>query len=160
MNLFNQAEKPEKNFSLNEKLDWLRLIRTENVGPITFYKLIERYGSAAEALNALPELSKKGGRKKPLIAPDKNTIEKEYESLQKLGGDIFCANEKAYPLALAATDDAPPVLSCLGDINLVRAPCLAMVGARNASLNGKKFATKLARELISMSFSGLLFPIL
>ncbi|HPD82895.1 MAG: DNA-processing protein DprA [Alphaproteobacteria bacterium] len=147
MNLFETNQNPQTDFSLNEKLDWLRLIRTENVGPITFYKLIERYSSASEALNALPELSKKGGRKKPLVAPNKNTIEKEYEDLQKLGGDIVCVNEKTYPLALAATDDAPPVLSYLGDINLVRAPCLAMVGARNASLNGKKFATKLAKEL-------------
>lgn len=133
--------------SLSDKLDWLRLIRTDNVGPITFYKLVEYYGSATEALNALPELAKKGGRKKPLEAPPLSTIEKEYEALQKIGGDIICASEKAYPLALAATDDAPPVLSYIGDINLVRSPCLAMVGARNASLNGRKFATKLAKEL-------------
>ena len=130
-----------------EKLNWLRLIRTENVGPITFYKLLERYGSATKALEALPELSKQGGRKKPLSAPALSDIEKEYTALRKRGGDIICANEKAYPLALAATDDAPPVLSYIGDIDLVRSPCLAMVGARNASLNGRKFATKLARDL-------------
>lgn len=133
--------------SLSEKLNWLRLSRTENVGPITFYRLVDYYGSASEALAALPELSKKGGRKKPLEAPPLSTIEKEYDNLQKLGGDIICAAENAYPLALGATDDAPPVLSYLGDINLVRSPCLAMVGARNASLNGRKFATKIAKEL-------------
>jgi DNA processing protein len=90
---------------------------------------------------------KKGGRKKPLEAPAMSTIEKELHNLHKLGGDIVCAHEKSYPLALAATDDAPPVLSYIGDINLVRPPCLAMVGARNASLNGKKFAAKIAKEL-------------
>ena len=134
-------------FSSNEKLDWLRLFRTENIGPVTFYKLLEFYGSAKDALEALPKLSKKGGRKKPLIAPALKIIEGEYNALRKLGGDIVCAGEDAYPLSLAATDDAPPVLSYIGDLSLTRQPCLAMVGARNASLNGRKFATTLAKEL-------------
>lgn len=144
MNLFS-SQKPEP--TDQEKLDWLRLIRTQNIGPITFYKLIENFGSASEALHALPTLSKKGGRKKPLTAPSQSDIEKEFDKLQKLGGNIICSFEDAYPLALGATDDAPPVLSYLGDINTVRPPCLAMVGARNASLNGRNFAKKLAREL-------------
>ncbi len=147
MNLFEAQNNSSALLSFDEKLDWLQLIRTENVGPITFYKLIERYGSARDALKALPELSKKGGRKKPLVTPDRKYVEQEVEKLHKLDGDIVCAHEAAYPLALAATDDAPPVLSYIGDINLVRAPCIAMVGARNASLNGKKFATKIAKEL-------------
>ncbi len=129
------------------KLCWLQLIRTQNVGPITFYNLLEYYGSAEEALIALPELAKKGGRKKPLVAPDISTIEKEYEKLQKLGGDIICAHDPLYPITLAATDDAPPVLSYIGDINLARSPCLAIVGARNASINGRKFAQKIANGL-------------
>ncbi len=146
MSLFAQ-EPQNTNLSIQEKLNWLRLIRTQNVGPITFYNLLEYYGSASEALSALPDLAKKGGRKKPLIAPEPAKIEKEYEALKKLGGDIICACEQGYPLALAATDDAPPVLSYIGDLNLVRAPCLAIVGARNASLNGRKFAQKIATEL-------------
>ena len=133
--------------SENEKLCWLRLSRTENVGPITFYRLIERFGSASEALEALPELSKRGGRSKPLSPPPMNAIEKEYKALQKLGGDIVTAACPSYPLALGATDDAPPVLSYFGDITLANKNCIAIVGARNASLNGKKFATKLAGEL-------------
>lgn len=141
------ASEKRSAFSLSDKLDWLRLIRTDNIGPITFYKLLEQYGSASEALNALPELSKKGGRKKPLEAPDLSNVEKEYEALQKIGGDIVCASEKLYPLALAATDDAPPILSYIGNIDLARGHCLAMVGARNASLNGRNFAAKLAKEL-------------
>jgi len=145
LNLFDSKKQAAPND--HEKISWLRLIRTENVGPITFYKLVEHYGSAEEALNALPELSKKGGRKKALKAPDVSSVEKELEKLIKFGGNIVCANEKQYPLALAATDDSPPVLSYLGNIDLVRPPCLAIVGARNASLNGRKFTKKLAHDL-------------
>ncbi|MAZ76204.1 MAG: DNA-protecting protein DprA [Micavibrio sp.] len=148
MNLFSHASfSSNEPLPLAEKLNWLRLIRTDNVGPITFYKLIEKYGSATEALNALPELSRKGGRKKELKAPELSQIECEYEALQKLNGDIVCAADPLYPLALGATEDAPPVLSYIGDIKLARAPCLAMVGARNASLNARKFAQKIAGEL-------------
>ncbi|MGB4107281.1 MAG: DNA-processing protein DprA [Alphaproteobacteria bacterium] len=132
---------------ISDKLDWMRLARTENVGPITFYRLVEAYGSPGRALERLPELSRRGGRAKPLKAPDVSAIEKEYEALQKLGGDIVTAGEEAYPLALAAIDDAPPVISVLGDITLAANCCVAVVGARNASLNGRKFAEKLAREL-------------
>ncbi len=133
--------------STAEKLEWMRLARTENVGPITFYRLVEAYGSPGRALERLPELSRRGGRSKPLKAPDVSAIEKEYEALRKLGGDIVMAGEEAYPLALAAIDDAPPVISVLGNIALAANCCVAVVGARNASLNGRKFAEKLAREL-------------
>jgi DNA processing protein len=130
-----------------EKLAWLRLARAENVGPVTFYRLMEFYGTAQAALNALPELSRRGGKKKPLTAPRAEDIEKEYEALQKLGGDIITAAEDIYPLALAATDDAPPVMSVLGKPELMNKACIAMVGARNASLNGRKFSERLARDL-------------
>ncbi len=143
----NLFEKPKRDANEQEKLEWLRLSRTENVGPITFYKLIDRYQTAAKALEALPELAKKGGRKHPLIAPPMDAIEKEYNRLRKIGGDLVCAHEKNYPLALAATDDAPPVLSYLGHIDMVKPPCLGIVGARNASLNGRKFTYKLAKDL-------------
>ncbi|MEZ5814873.1 MAG: DNA-processing protein DprA [Alphaproteobacteria bacterium] len=133
--------------SESEKLDWLLLSRTENVGPITFYRLVERYGSASEALEALPELSKRGGRAKPLKAPDSSLAQKEYEALRKMGGEIVTAACEIYPLALGATDDAPPVLSYFGDIKLANRNCIALVGARNASLNGRKFAERLAGEL-------------
>ncbi len=131
----------------SEKLDWLRLFRTENVGPITFYRLIENFGSASAALDALPEMAKRGGRKKPLVAPSMSDIEREYAALRKLGGEMVTAGEESYPLALGAVDDAPPVISVIGNIDLMNQPCVGIVGARNASLNGKKFAQKLARDL-------------
>lgn len=130
-----------------EKLDWLRLSRAENVGPITFYRLIEYYNGVENALKALPDLAKRGGRKKPLIAPPLSDIEREYNALRKLGGDIICAGDINYPVALSAIDDAPPVLSYIGNPALMHKSCMAMVGARNASLNGKKFAARLAEEL-------------
>lgn len=130
-----------------ERLNWLRLIRTENVGPITFYRLLERFGSAGKALDALPDFSKRGGRSQPLTAPPMGAIEKELAALRKCGGDIICACEERYPLPLAATEDAPPVISVIGDQDLLSRQGIGMVGARNASLNGRKFAEKLAREL-------------
>ena len=130
-----------------EKLNWLRLFRTENVGPITFYKLVARYGSAGEALNALPKLAARGGRKKPLKAPALSEIEREYEALHRFGGNILTASCDAYPELLRLCDDAPPVLSYLGNPALLAKPSIAMVGARNASLNGRKIAEKLARDL-------------
>ncbi len=146
MSLFQNNEAP-KDLTEAERLCWLRLIRTDNIGPITFYQLIERYGSASAALDALPELSKRGGRKKPLTAPPIGTVEKEYTALQKRGGQIITAQDRAYPLALTATDDAPPVLSVIGNAELLNQSCVAIVGARNASLNGKKFAVKIAKDL-------------
>jgi DNA processing protein len=133
--------------SEQEKCNWLRLSRTDNIGPITFYRLIERYGSAGKALDALPDLSKRGGAKKPLTAPPMSLIEDELEGLEKLGGRVITAACENYPVALGAIDDAPPVLSVIGKAELLNASCIAMVGARNASLNGKKFAARLAREL-------------
>ncbi len=146
MSLFQNNEAP-KDLTEAERLCWLRLIRTDNIGPITFYQLIERFGSASAALDALPELSKRGGRKKPLTAPPIGTVEKEYAALQKLGGQIITAQDHTYPLALTATDDAPPVLSVIGNAALLNQSCVAIVGARNASLNGKKFAVKIAKDL-------------
>lgn len=136
-----------KDLSEQERLEWLRLFRTENIGPITFYQLVDRFGSAGEALRALPELSKRGGRKKPLTAPDEGLVYQEYKALKKIGGEIITAQDAAYPLALSATDDAPPILSVLGNAALLNKSCVAIVGARNASLNGKKFAAKIAKDL-------------
>lgn len=142
-----QAHNKEDDLSEEERLNWLRLIRTDNIGPITFYQLIERFGSAGEALEALPELSRNGGRKKPLSPPPVGKIMAEYKALKKRGGTFITAQDNTYPLALSAIDDAPPVLSVLGNPALLNKQCIAIVGARNASLNGRKFASKLARDL-------------
>lgn len=143
---------PPRKLSDAERLDWIRLIRTENVGPITFHRLLGQYGSAKAALAVLPELARRGGRVKPLTIPAKSAAEKELAALRKLGGDALCFCEPDYPEALAAIDDAPPVLTWRGHLGLLRRPCVAIVGARNASLNARKFAEAIARELSNPPF--------
>jgi DNA processing protein len=130
-----------------EKIAWLRLIRTENIGPITFYSLLQNFGSAQKAIAALPTLSRKGGRLKDLKLCGEDTAIAEMEALQALGGRMIFAAEEIYPLALSAIEDAPPVLSVLGNPKLLNLPCIGIVGARNASLNGRKFTEKLSKDL-------------
>jgi DNA processing protein len=130
-----------------ERLDWLRLIRSENVGPITFRQLLARFGSVAAALDALPELARRGGRKRPIAICSRAVAEDELARLHAAAGYMVALCEPDYPPALAALEDAPPVLGCLGHAHLLRRRALAIVGARNASANGKRLARQLAFEL-------------
>ena len=130
-----------------ERLDWLRLIRTENVGPVTFFRLLEQCGSAAKALAALPDLARRGGRSAPLRIPAKGEVEREMSGIARLGGRLIAACEPDYPEALAAIDDAPPLITVLGAVHLLKKRSVAVVGARNASTNGRRFTLQLAREL-------------
>lgn len=130
-----------------EKIAWLRLIRTENVGPITFHNLIDTFKSAQKAIEALPTLSRRGGRLKDLKLFDEFAALEEMEKLTRMGGEMIFAAEKDYPLSLSTIEDAPPVLSILGNKRLLNLPTIGIVGARNASLNGRKFAEKLAKDL-------------
>lgn len=128
-----------------EKLAWIRLARTENVGPVTFFRLIGLYGTASKALERLPGMVRRGGRV-PVIPP-LAAIEREMEAVRKAGGTLLAACEEAYPPLLKALEDAPPVLTVLGDPGWLSRPALAIVGARNASLNGRRFAERLSRDL-------------
>ncbi len=130
-----------------ERLDWLRLIRTENVGPVTFFRLIERFGSAAQALQMLPDMARRGGRTSPLRIPGKSEAEREIAAGVRLGARLLAACEPDYPEPLAAIDDAPPLISVLGHVHLLKKRAVALVGARNASLNGRRFTQQLARDL-------------
>lgn len=158
MTLFAHLNVPRATLDEAEKIAWLRLIRTENVGPITFYNLVQTFGSAQKAIENLPTLSKKGGRLKDIKICSKDSALAEMQRLESMGGEMLFAADQYYPLALAAIDDAPPVISILGNKKLLNLPCIGMVGARNASLNGRKFAHKLAHDLGSagqMVVSGL-----
>ena len=130
----------------SERLDWLRLIRSDNVGPINFGQLLQRFGSAAEALSALPELAKRGGRKAFQACP-RDVAEEEVETLAAINARLIARCEPEYPLALAALDDGPPVLTVRGRIDLLTTRCIAVVGARNASANGVRFAQQMAADL-------------
>ncbi len=130
-----------------ERLDWLRLIRSENIGPITFFKLLEAYGSAAAALEAAPKLAQHGGRRKPIAICPKAVAEREAEAHAKLGARLIALGEPDYPLNLAQIYDPPPVISLRGHPHLFEKHALAIVGARNASANGRRFAEKTAMDL-------------
>ncbi len=147
MTLFQNQHAAQTGLDEKEKIAWLRLIRTENVGPITFYQLLQRYGSATKAIDALPELSRKGGRLKNLKICTPDAAIAEMECAHRHSAQLLFAAESTYPLSLSAIEDAPPVLSILGNAKLLNLPCIGMVGARNASLNGRKFAEKIAADL-------------
>jgi DNA processing protein len=135
--------------SRQETVDWLRLIRSENVGPVTFHALLRRYGTPATALDALPELAARGGRKKPIKICPRSLADKELAQLEKLGGHAVACGHAGYPAPLAALDDAPPLLFVRGHPTLLERPAVALVGARNASANGRRMARALAHELAS-----------
>ena len=129
-----------------EKRDWLRLSRTENVGPITFRQLVRRFGSARAALDALPAIVQRGG-KKTFKIPTLTEIEDEIDRTHKIGAKILEWCEPDYPEDLSVIEDAPPLITVRGHTSLLHKRCIGIVGARNASLNGRKMAETLAREL-------------
>jgi DNA processing protein len=128
-----------------ERRDWLRLARTENVGPVTFDQLIRRFGTPARALSALPELAQRGGRRIALAS--EAAVDKELADGAALGARLIAACEPAFPQALAALDPPPPLIWVRGRPELLDRPCVAIVGARVASAAGQRFARGLAAEL-------------
>lgn len=130
-----------------ERRDWLRLARTQNVGPVTFAALIARYHSATRALEALPRLARRGGATGDLKIPGKEDAERELESTAKLGGLVLASIEPAFPFGLAALDAPPPLIAVLGNRDMLARDMVAVVGARNASAQGRKFANELASGL-------------
>lgn len=134
-----------------DRQDWLRLSRTDRVGPVTFHNLIARFGSAGAALAALPDMARRGGGKS-FALPDPNDAARELDALTKLGGRMIAACESDYPSGLKALDAPPPLISVLGHPHLLKKDMVAIVGARNASALARKFADTLAREL---GFAGL-----
>jgi DNA processing protein len=131
----------------SERLDWLRLIRTDQVGPITFYQLLARFGSAATALEALPALARRGGRRAALTLFPRAAAQRELEAVERAGARLIAWGEPDYPAALAAVEDAPPLLTAKGDTTLLQRRAIAVVGARNASANGRRFAREIATAL-------------
>jgi len=142
--IFRLKAQPE--FTEAETIDWLRLIRSENVGIKTFFDLLKFYGSAAAALEALPDLAARGGKKsiKILSKPD---AEKEMAAAAKIGAVIVTMLAKDYPKPLKEIYDPPPVITVRGNPEILHKNAIAVVGARNASLNGCHFAGKLAKDL-------------
>lgn len=130
-----------------ERLAWLRLIRSENVGPATFFALLRRFGDAQRALDALPQLALRGGRSQPIRVARVDDAQRELETLAALQAHVLALGEEAYPPLLAATDGPPPLLFVKGDVALLRKPAVAIIGARNASAGGVRMARVLAEAL-------------
>ncbi|HVJ43177.1 MAG TPA: DNA-processing protein DprA [Dongiaceae bacterium] len=132
--------------SAQERLDRLRLARSDGIGPVTGRDLLARFGSATAALAALPDLARKAGRN-PIRACPPAKAAAEMTALDKLGARLLVIGDSDYPVALAAIEDAPLAITVKGRLDLLARPQIALVGARNASANGRKIAQDMAREL-------------
>ncbi len=130
-----------------DRIDQLRLIRTEGVGSVTYRRLIDRYRTPSAALAALPGLARAGGRATAPAATSAADAERELERTQALGARVIFLGDADYPPLLAMMDDAPPCLIMFGDRTLASQRCVATVGGRNASSNGQRMAETLAAEL-------------
>lgn len=134
-----------------QRLDWLRLIRSESIGPRSFRSLMNRFGGAAAALDALPALARQADRDIRICPASE--AERELEGLSRLGGRFVALGEADYPVPLQAIDSAPPLLAVLGRVEVLQRPGVALVGSRNASAAGIKFTARLARELGEADFT-------
>jgi DNA processing protein len=136
-----------------QRIDWLRLIRSDHVGPRTFTSLIRHAGSAAAALQALPDLARRGGAAQPGRICSREDAEREIEDARtRFGVSFVAAGETGYPPRLASIDDAPPLLAVRGNLDPLMQPMIAIVGSRNASAAGMKFAQTLAHDLAEAGF--------
>ena len=130
-----------------ERLAWLRLARTETVGPVAFQHLLRRYGSAAAALNAVPALARRAGRMQTPVIYSRDEAEAEIAQGEADGARLLVSCDAAFPASLRAIDPPPPVLWALGDARLLHRRAVAVVGARIASASGRRFARDIALGL-------------
>jgi DNA processing protein len=151
--LFKPAPLPTAALSDSERLACLRLIRSENVGPVTFRELINHFGGAQNALNALPDLSRKGGSGRPIRLCPKADAEQELEVAAEIGAVPLFTIEPGYPALLARIDAPPPMLYAKGRIELLNTPAVAIVGSRQSSAAGVQLTRRFARELAEAGFA-------
>jgi DNA processing protein len=135
-----------------QRIDWLRLIRSDNVGPRTHRSLINHFGSARAALARLPDLARRGGASRQMRICSEADAEAEIAAGKDIGVSLIAPTESGYPPWLALIDDAPPLLGVRGTLEVLTRPMIAIVGSRNASGAGLKFAGTLARDLGDAGF--------
>ena len=135
-----------------QRIDWLRLIRSDRVGPRTFRSLVNHFGSAQTALKRLPDLARRGGAARPGRICSEDDARAELAASKRLGVSLVAPGEAGYPPRLAVLDDAPPLLGARGAHDVLMRPMIAVVGSRNASGAGLKFASSLARDLGEAGF--------
>jgi len=132
--------------TLTERLDWLQLARSDGIGPKTFYRLLHRFGSARRAFEELPRISaESGGRERRRCRRDQ--AEAELDGIAALGAHLLAHGEPGYPRLLGEIHDPPPLLTIRGDPECLHGETVAIVGARNASANGRLLAKMLAKDL-------------
>jgi len=130
----------------DDLVDRLRLVRSPGIGPVTYRQLVARFGSAAAALEAVPDLAARGGGRAPRLA-SRSDAEREVARVEALGARYLALGQGLYPRALSELDDAPPLLTVRGNLKLLDKPLVAIVGARNASAAACRFARQLAYDL-------------
>lgn len=135
-----------------ERLARLRLARSENVGPVTFRDLLDHFGNAVAALDALPGLAARGGAKRSIKIASAADAEAEVAKTEKLGGKVLVFGDEGFPARLAAIDPPPPVISVAGDAALLARKSIALVGSRNASAAGRRIASDMAAALGAEGF--------
>ncbi len=145
------APLPVARMGEDERLACLRLARSENVGPVSYRKLINMYGGASAALEALPGLAQRGGRRRIRICTV-DAAKSELEAAVRIGATLIFTIEPGYPRPLAHLDPPPPLIYALGDTSLFARPAIAIVGSRNCSSAGHAFARKLSGELGEAGF--------
>ena len=145
------ASRPQP-FTAARRLAWLRLWRSDNIGPRTFETLLARYGSAEAALDALPDLLRRTNPGRAIRIAEPSEIERELESAERLGATFICSEEPAYPALLRAIDTRPAVIAIRGQGEILARPAIAIVGSRNASAAGLAFAERLARGLAQAGY--------
>jgi DNA processing protein len=136
-----------------QRLHWLRLIRSENVGPASFRALVNRFGSAEAALDMLPELARRGGAARSVRVTTTSEAEREMETAGRFGARFVAVGESDYPRMLRRTDPPPPLVAVKGRADVFRLPAISIVGARNASLAGIRMARRIASELGGEGFA-------
>ena len=139
--------RPRRHLTDAQRLAWLRLIRSENVGPVTFRDLLNQFGGAEAALDALPDLSRRGGRKQSVRVCGSAEAERELAAAEAAGARLTAIDEPGYPPLLAVIETPPPLIYLCGRFELVDQPTVAIVGARDASAAGRKLAAMIARDL-------------
>jgi DNA processing protein len=130
----------------DERVDWLRLIRSRRVGAVTFHRLIAEHGTARAALAALPTIAAAAGVEGYAVCPE-GVARAEMAAAAKARARMLCYGAAGYPPALMDLADAPPILWAVGDVTLLDRQMVAMVGARNASSLGLRMARRLAEGL-------------
>ncbi len=141
-----------RQLSDQERLDWYRLANSENVGAVTFQQLLQQFGSASAALEALPDLSARGGLRRALKICGRDKAEAEIAKASAAGARYVTLDESDYPALLREAPAPPPLLCIKGDAPMANRPCLAIVGARNASAVGLSFTRRIASELAEAGF--------